>query len=179
MKLTFTLNKEDFLTFQLFTASKSPSLQKARRMNLWVVPIMYLVVALIFYFLDSPQYTLGFIILAILWAIFFPFFQSWRQRVAYEKFIQEHLKERFDKLVQITFLKNSLHSKDVSGEGSMPFTEIEEISEISTHYFIKFKAGVHLILPKKELETQEKVGGHLRNLADKLQFKYNEELEWR
>jgi hypothetical protein len=44
---------------------------------------------------------------------------------------------------------------DSVGKSTVHLKEVEKILEISTHYFIRIKSGVHIIIPKNQIDSQE------------------------
>ena len=178
MKLSYSLDKEDFLTFQLFTAAHSPYIKKMRRINWLLIPVLYVIFSIIFYFLTDPIFSLGFLVLAILWLVFYPYFQKRRYEKVYRKHNEEIFKNRFGKQIDLSFTKDQVISKDYSGEGKMKLEEIEEINEISDYYFLKFTTGVSLIIPKQKIDTLDKVKDFLDKLAKKLHIKHDVDLKW-
>lgn len=55
----------------------------------------------------------------------------------------------------IEFAGEWLLTHDESSEGKIKITEIETISEIKTHFFLKLKKGVSIIIPKVRFNEDE------------------------
>jgi len=179
VKLNFNLSEQDLLIFQLYTASNSPYIKRSRRVNWLVVPILYLVFSVVLYLADSLDFSIGFLVLAILWLIFYPFFQKSRYEKGYKRHNIEYFKNRFDKPVELSFTKEYIASKDESGEGKMKLSELEALHEIQDYYFLKFNSGVSLIIPKKEVVEFNKLKELLESLVKKLQIEHEVNLEWK
>lgn len=179
MKLNYNLSEQDLLTFQLYTASNSSYIRRARRINWLVVPILYFVFSVVLYLADSLNFSIGFMLLAILWLIFYPLFQKNRYEKGYKRHNIEYFKNRFDKPIELSFTKEYIASKDESGEGKMKLSELEALHEIQDYYFLKFNSGVSLIIPKKEVAELDKLKKLLENLAEKLGIEYKINLEWK
>jgi len=70
--MKFKLDENDYLTYQLFTASKSALIAKKKR-NGWILaPLSFLILAVMFYSSDNFPLTVYFVIAAIVTVIFFP-----------------------------------------------------------------------------------------------------------
>ena len=176
MKLNYALDREDFLTLQLYVASHSPQVKKMRRMSWLIIPIIYGLIALIFW--KDLAFSITFFVLGILWLIIYPFFQRKRYIKIYGRHLDEIYKNRFEKPIELTFGKDNISSKDYSGEGKMKLSEIEKINEIRNYFYIKFTTGVSHIIPKQKIEKSNEVKKFLKDLAKKHNIPYQTELEW-
>jgi hypothetical protein len=148
MIITLVLSAEDYLTYHLYTASKSKRI-KNKRYKSWLITT---VIFFLFSYLlkDTNEFlTYYFLVAGVLSLVFFPLYQRYRYKKFYWKFVNEKLQYKFDKECVIDFRQDAIGFKDATGEGKINTTEISGISEISTHYFIEFKAGESLIVPKK------------------------------
>jgi hypothetical protein len=68
--------------------------------------------------------------------------------------VNEKLQYKFGKENIIDFNEDAIYSKGVTGEGKINSTEIAEIIEIGTHYFLKFKSGDSLIIQKALIKNE-------------------------
>ena len=143
-----TLGNDDFLVFQLYTASKSPTVRQARFKSRLVIPVLYLLIAVVF--LLGRNYALGGAVLAAggLWFLFYPAYSRRKYRKHYQKHIAENYRNRVGVAGHLKLTDDSLHIDDVSGQSAVKLVAIAAINELPGHYFIKLKQDVSLILPK-------------------------------
>lgn len=89
------LDENDYLTYQLYTASKTSRIKKARIMGWIGTTVTFLLLALLFF--KSDNYLLGnyFLIISGLCLALYPFYTRWRYKKHYLKYIQETYKNRF------------------------------------------------------------------------------------
>lgn len=179
MKLNYSLDQNDFLTFQLYTAFRSPSYKKIRNHNWFIVPIIYTFIASVLFFTSPPVFSITFLILAVLWTAFYPTYIRKKHAKVYRGYNEEHFKKRFDKPVEVAFLKDYVAMKDYAGEGKIKISEIESMYEIQGYYFLKFTTGIFLIIPKIKISKPKEVKTYLEKLVKKLGIPYNIDLEWR
>jgi hypothetical protein len=97
MIFEFTLEKKDFVTFQLYAASKSASIIKSRKRSRMRIPLVYLFLGLTLYLFVNLFYALLFAGVAVLWYFLFPLYLRKRYIRHYQNHADEHYKNRFGK----------------------------------------------------------------------------------
>lgn len=171
-----SLNEEDFLTYNLYTASKSKRIKK-KRISEWILTtVIFLGLSVILNEEGFLEYY--FMILAGLTLFLFPIYTRWRYKNHYLKYIRENFKNRFGEVASLEFSEDLILTKDRTGEAKTNISEIEELNEISTHLFIKLRTGQAFIIPKRTVTFDTFKKELLENVvAGKLVW--NEELKWR
>src|SRR5690606_11880641 len=97
MILKYSIGADDFLNFQLFTASESPVVKRRRLKSKLAFAILYIAFGL-FFVVDSRWiYASTFFVLAIAWFLFYPLREKRMYERNYKKFILENYRNRFDK----------------------------------------------------------------------------------
>ena len=84
-----TLDENDFLTFQLYNASKSPRIRRGRIKSWIITTVMFLCFACLFYQSNQALLTSYFLTLSGLSLVFFPYYTRWRYRKHYLNHIRE------------------------------------------------------------------------------------------
>lgn len=172
-----TLNEHDYLAYQLYTASKSPRVKKARLWR-WIFTTTTLAcVAFLFSDSDDTFLFYYFIILTLLSLTLYPFYSRWLYKRHYSKHIKETRKGNFDVSSEIEVNHDHIFTKDKTGEGKFNTSEIDAIEETGEHYFIKLGAG-SIIIPKRDPDA-EKLQNDLRSLIAVKGIRHNVELNWR
>ena len=174
-------DQNDFLTYQLYTASKTPTIKNARIRG-WVLTTAAFI-CMTYLFFTSNNDLLGYYFLAasILSLIFYPFYFAWRYKRHYERYIEDTYKNRFGEEYTLEINEEFILTKDKTGEAKINNTEIEEINEIKDFYFVKVRTGVSLIISKVKTDPHdlEILVKRLRELVDKKGIKHNVELNWK
>ncbi|MBZ4034337.1 hypothetical protein K6T82_06150 [Flavobacterium sp. 17A] len=180
MVIRYQLNANDFLQYQLYTASKSERIKKKRTRNKIIIPLIYAAFVLFDLYKEDTQGAIIFSAIGVLWFLLYPYWERRHYTKHYESFIKENYQNRFYKDIVIEFDHDFLLSKDISGgEVKMATSEIEEINEISSVILIKLKLGNSLILPKDKIQNLDDVIPFLKELANGLNVKYNIENDWK
>jgi hypothetical protein len=179
MQCEYDLNENDFLVFQLYSASKSPIIRKKRIMNKVIVPVVYILLGIPFVFLESYLTAYLFILIGVLWFFLFPLYERQRYVKYYGKYIRENFKERFGRHISITFEKDFIYSRDTLNEGKTSTSEIAGITEIPQLILVKLKTGQSVILPVNKISNIIELRDCLRSMASTLQIKYDPDSQWR
>lgn len=173
-----TLDENDFLTFQLYTASKTPRI-KRQRIRGWILSaVLFLCLSYLFYQSDNDFLGIYFLIITCLSIVFYPFYTRWRYKRHYRRYIQDTYKNRFGENCTIEFDDKAIITRDSSGESRINKSELEEINEIRDYYFIKTKSGVSLIISKAKTENIDLVKNEIALLVSS-GVKINVELDWK
>jgi hypothetical protein len=174
MEFTYKLDANDFLQYQLFTASKSKKIAKKKMYGWLLFTLAAAIFALYCFFNDSTSLAIYFSVIAGGWGLLYPKYFNWKYVKHYTDFINKNYKNRFDKTTKISFSKEYIIATDDSGEGKIKVSEVVSVNETSPHIFITFLSGASLIIPKRELHNNEE----LKNSLVKIGLTINNELNW-
>ena len=173
-----TLDKEDFLRYQLFTVSKSKRI-KNKRIRTWILlSFSFLVLGLALSQNADRFLSYWFIGVSLITFIFYPFYQRKQYKKHYEKHIDENYQNRIGIESELGFEEGYLISRADSHEGKIKLTEIQEINEISDNLFIKIKSGESFIIPSS-LPDFNKFKEELSVLNTNLAVDWNMLLDWK
>lgn len=173
------LDENDHLTYQLYTASKTPRIKKDRIKGWIFTTVTFL--CLTFLFFESRNDLLGyyFLIASGLSLTIYPFYSRWRYKKHYLKYIQDTYNSRIGEESTVEINADIIVIKDKTGERRINTSEIEEINEIKDFYFVKTTTGVSLIISKIKTNDIDKLTTELKSLVNKREIKYNIELDWK
>ncbi|HIP32454.1 MAG TPA: hypothetical protein EYG86_06820 [Crocinitomicaceae bacterium] len=171
-QFNYHLYSEDYLTFQLYTASKSEVVAKKRKsewMLLWFLPLVFGL-----YFLTSAEYLLAtyFFIVTIVTFFFYSQYFKWRYKKRHLKFILANYQEHFGAEEELVFNADHLFLKNKTGEGKVLLDAVISCVEIPSHLFIKLNTGTSIILPKTEVD-EEAVKTQLTQLKINVEHEVN------
>ena len=172
--MKFKLDENDYLTYQLFTASKSALIAKKKR-NGWILaPLSFLILAVMFYASDNFPLTVYFVIAAIVTVIFFPRYFKWRYKKHYLKHIQTNYQNRFGTESELEITSDGIIYKDETGEGKNNVKKIKRVNNLPAHFLIELNIGTSIILPNNQIDE----GTELKTLND-LQLEVIDESSWK
>lgn len=179
MTLQFKIDEKDYLTYQLYIASKSRQIKKKRLQNRIIFPILYTVFAIYLLIKESTIMAALFFSFGVLWYFIYPIRERKRYIKYYETFNKEFFKERFGRPMSLEISNNTIISTDEASEVKVATTDIEAINEIATLIFIKLKTGSSFLLPKDKIEGIDLLKKELTALASHLNIPYNSEEDWK
>lgn len=175
MKLEYPIEQEDFLAFQLYTASQSERIQKKKR-NGWIgTTVLFAAISVLFVVQENYPSAIYFGICTLLFGFLYPVYFSWRYKRHYNKYIGEHYQNRFGVPVVLEINEDEIFSKDKAGESRFKLSEIELVNEIGDHFFVKISTGASLIIPKAGVGDADAVRDELKRLGLEL----NQMLDWK
>ena len=175
---TYKIDENDFLTHQLYIASKSDRIRKKRKQSKLGVALVYVAIALFSFFEDNYLMAVFFFSIGILWFFIYPLLEKKYYRKHYQNFIDDHYKSRVGKMATVTFSNDFILAQDDGSESKVHTTEIEEIIEIPTTILVKLKGGQSFIFPKDKIDAFENLKTSLQELALHLKIKYTIEADW-
>lgn len=173
------LDQNDYLTFQLYTASQNPQVKRMRLMSWILTTIVFLCCAFLFYQSANQLLAWYFLICAGLSAVLYPFYSRWRYKRHYLKHIQNTYKHKFGTESDLSFTEDAIINKDLNGEIKFNISEIEAIHEIKDYYFIKSKGGLSLIVSKLKSKNIDFVQKHIEQLVNEKKIPLHVNLEWK
>jgi hypothetical protein len=178
MTIDYKIDENDFLTHQLFVASKSDRIKRKRQRSKILVPLIYVAFGLLFLFQDKVSLTIIFFIIGLIWFLIYPLWERRHYIKHYKGFIKENYKDRLGRTATLEFNNDFILAKDNGSESKVLTTELEEICEISTTIFVRLKGGQSFILPKDKIANFDNVKARLRELATYLKIKYETDEKW-
>lgn len=155
MKIAYSIDENDYLTFQLYTASNSPMVKKRRFISRLVPAIAYLLLAVTFFYKGNITMIIAFSALALVWYLFYPLHDKNVYKRQYQKFIKENMNNKFGRPATLSFEAPLVKAKDEVSETKINYSEIESITEIPEMFLLKLKTNQSFILPKSKIENAE------------------------
>jgi len=173
------LDEKDFLTFQLYNASKTPRIRNTRIRN-WIL-FVFLMFCLAYLFSDRDDNFLKyyFLSMGVTGVFIYPLYSRWWHRRHYTKFVHDTYNDRIGLDSTLTFTPDTIQCKDRTGEMFIYKSEIEAIDVIPGYYFLKIKGGGTMILPKAKVDKLEEVEHEIRTLLDRGDIKHTIDLKWK
>jgi hypothetical protein len=178
MTIDYKIDENDFLTHQLFVASKSDRIKKKRQRSKVIASLIYFAFGLLFFFEDKLFLTIIFFIVGFLWYFIYPLWERQHYINHYKGFIKENYKDRLGRIATLEFSNDFILAKDNGSESKVLTTELEEICEIPTTIYVRLKGGQSFILPKDKIANYDIVKVRLKELAIYLKIKYDSDEKW-
>lgn len=179
MTVTFNIYEKDLVTLQLFLASISDNIRKKRQKTKYMIPVFYILIAIVGVVTGQKVAAISFLTGAVLWFLFFPLWERRSYRKHFTTFIREHMKNRFENTLSIEITNDFLLTREHQNENKTPVSEIERIQEISELFLIKLKGGSTFFIPKEQITEQEELRTRLQKLARHMKIDYVIDDQWK
>ena len=174
MQYKYLLHEQDYIDFQLYSASKSEDIRRKKR-NGWIgLTVAFGIVALLSFFAGMIPHTVGWSIAAVMVLIFYPMYFMWRYKRHFENYTRKSHKNRFGESVILEVHSDHIFTKDRTGEGKIYISAIDQVNETSKHFFVQISSGMTLILPKENINSEQ-----LKEEFKALNIPIYQELSWK
>lgn len=183
MNISYILDQNDFLTFQLFTTSTLETAKKRRRKVRIMVPVIYLALGFWLYFKDEEQnykMSISLALLAIVWYFVFPFFEARSYKKKLMKYIMTNYKDTLPMQVDMQFDAESMYTKGLEQENKIFYKDLEDIKETDEYLFVKIEeTGQTLIFPKDKIQNGHELSNHFVSVSKRLNLPYHNYGTWK
>ena len=175
MQFTFKISESDFLTFQLYTLTKSENVKRKMKRGRIFATLLGAILA--FNLLISHALYAGGIMMlgVVLIYIYYPKYHKWRMKSNFKKFIRRNYRDRFGVEEELHILPTGVLSKNISGEGEISKAELTQLVEIPSLFLLGMRNGSSIILPKAEKIDSQKLKSELKKIG----IDYKAELDWK
>lgn len=181
MTLHYTLEENDFVTYQLYAASVSERIRKKRKRARIGVALFYLAGALFLSTLGA--FVIGSVFLAVSlgWFFLYPIWERRRYVRHYTTYVKDYCMSRVGKEISMEIADDYLYVKSATVESRVHNSEIEQLAEIPTLFILQLKGGQAFLLPKHKMADREDISARLKSLADHLGIGYVllDQWEWK
>ena len=179
MKLKYALTQEDFLTYQLFAASKKPSVKAARDRSRFVVPLIMFAFALFAFFSGATLYlVLTYLGIGLLWILFHPKYSARNYRRHYAKHVAETHVGRIGISSTLALEADQLVVNSPVGETKINLDQVKKIETIATHFFITLQIGDTFVLPRNRALEEGEASAFIERLAEEKGLSVVDRSEW-
>ena len=178
MKIEFTIDKRDFLIYQLYTASKSGKIRKIRSRLTYLISFIYICLGVLFLAKNDPKISIVFFSISILWYLLIPIYIRKRILHNYSKYIDAHYANRYGKKATFIFEEEYIESKSIMGETKFKISDIISLDETGDYCYIRFSSGVSIIIPKRKIENFSALREKLDQIIAKLKITPAFDINW-
>lgn len=147
MEIKYNIAREDWMTYHLFHASQSPRIRKKRWRSKFILPAIYILLAIGFFISYDYIAAIVFGVVSIIWYFFYPHWEKRHYQRHYRAAIAEAHKDGSQEIV-LNIENDLLSMTDKTSAGQISTTEMDRIDEIPTLFIIKLN-GSALIIPNK------------------------------
>lgn len=174
----YSLDKHDFLRYQLYTASYS-SRMKRQRIREWVlITLAFVCIAFLLSENKSLLLTYIFLIIAAANFLFYPLISRYIYRNIYKNNIAEHYTKRENQPIDMEITDDHLILRDPTGDIRLKLNQIIKVFEIKDNLFIRVKTGSTIIIPRR-MQDYEKFKTELQNQTKEVDVEWVKDIHWK
>lgn len=177
MKLSFRLDTQDYLDYQLYTVSTSEKVMRKRLIGRLLFPIIYLLVGIIFILDKNYSFVAFNLILAVLWYFFYPISERKRYENTFRRSIQHNLTADAE-VGRIEWGDNEIYASEKNQEAHVAEKEVIAIVVLKNIILIQLENNHNFILPKVKIEQLKDVIGFLQAKSIKLSIPFIDQSNW-
>ncbi|MGY6647434.1 YcxB family protein [Wenyingzhuangia sp. IMCC45574] len=165
MTIKYTIEEEDFLSYQFFFLSENKRFNLINKYMKYILSAVFVIQAISTF--SRGDATLGgfFIFLATLCFLYLDKFYNKRIKKLLLKSIRQNSANRFGTKEELQFNADFLNFIYADGESKIETSALVEIVEIKTHFFIKIAQNQAYVLPKRELNNIDELKTNWQELG--------------
>lgn len=174
MKFEYTLQEEDYLSFQLYTAQQRPRFYLRQKNGRFFLAMIFATMGIYFGYSKEWGMVAYFSLLTIVIFLFYPRYFRWRQKMHYLRFVRQHYRSAFNAVETFERSGKTVKLSNQTGEGILPQDELESWVETGQHFYILLKSSSGLVIPKAQVEEDA-----FRKELMALNLSHTEHLNWK
>ncbi len=175
MEFYFKLQKQDYLTHQLYVANHTPFILYKQETLKWLFSLIYVGLGVLF-FVNSFALWQGavFILLGVVWFVYFPILYKKRYKKSYGRLIDENFKEVLEKKIAIKIDKQFIKTGNGESEASVEVSELDSLIELKELFLLNLVSGMTLIIPKREVVDVH----NFLSFFSEIGVRHNKKVDW-
>lgn len=178
MIIEYKIDEQDFLTYQLWNASRSEAIQRKRQRTKYLFLAFYIGLGL--YSLYDGKTVFGSILLIVasIWFYVYPIWERSNYSKHFKKIIDRKYKNKLGRVASLEIQDKYFIIIDDGSESRIATTEITEMYETGSTVYVSLQNGVTFIFPKLKIKNIDALIARLKELALNLGIIYRIDLEW-
>lgn len=165
MKYTYSISKDDFLTFQLFQLSQTSSFNYKLLIQQVIVTLINFGISVYFFANKDYYFFATFFALGTLWYFLYPFRIKRMYKKKYEMEMGNKFDKHFDLQAQFEITPTTMKTSYGKESSEKDFAYIKEVVFLKDAMYIIFKNRQTFIFPKRRTENFEQLADELRTQA--------------
>jgi hypothetical protein len=139
---TFNVSKADVLALSLYYYASSSTVRRSRILNQASVPFLLVLIAALGFFREPGPFVLvsPLLIIAAIWALFYPRLHRWYLRQTAERFLNEASYQKAFGSYTLSLNEKGIGSSSPVGEGNYLWSCVSRVS-LTPEYLFIFLAG--------------------------------------
>jgi hypothetical protein len=150
---TFTVGKADVLAMSMHYYASSPTVRRSRILTQASIPLAMVLVAALGFFRDPGYLVLvaPLLLIAVVWAIFYPRWHREYQLYTLEKLLKESSYQKAFGTYTVNLNEKQIASSSPVGEGTYPWSSVSRISLTPDYLFIYLAGPQGYAIPRAQV----------------------------
>lgn len=155
MQIVFSMNREDYIQYYLYNASKNVQLNKRRKRTRLFTFLVCLPISLMYFYQELLLMGGGFLVMGIMWYALLPRFDGRMHKKSFERYVDQNHSKDYENQLSVELKENKCILKSNAGESIFSLTDIQSVEETNDYLFIFMENGQSLAIPKRVLSQKD------------------------
>lgn len=179
MTLSYSLRDKDYLQTMLFLASRSQPVARGLRTGKLTLTICFLFFFTLSYLSGAdPIATVVLGVFVMVAWVGYPLLHKALYKRVTRKVMKEMYGDQAGRMIQLSVLEDSIVWHDVTGEESIPWTDVESMHELPGYFFLLKKDGTAICIPREATDAAA-MRSWLQEIGTRQAVPYIEQLKWK
>jgi len=152
MNITYTLDRDDLFTYQLYAASTNEKIANKRKRNWIFPPVLYTLTGIFLGFSSNMNYLYLFVGSAVIWILAYP----WYSRIQFERHYKNYIDKQYHAIIGsqliMEFADDHVRMHNEESESIISYGEITGIVLLQQQIILSFRSGAAAVLPRNRIE---------------------------
>lgn len=165
-RIEYILTAEDLVQFNLYYSSISPNHARQRKRHRILVPVVYMILALLLLWGSSYVAATLFTLFAAVWFALSPRWLRKRYRKYYERHIAETAGDELPRSTVLDLLPDGIFSSSHMGETKFRYDAVDRVVENNGYTYVFIGKGMALVLPHDRI-AKDTIGAFVDEIMRK------------
>ncbi|SFU42198.1 hypothetical protein SAMN05216480_10352 [Pustulibacterium marinum] len=177
MKLQYQLNEQDLIQYQFYVTSQSKRERRKRQRRKFMLPIMYLGMAIYAYASGDITVGISMATIGLLWLLIYPLYSKRLYTRYYKRYVKENYTNKIGKPATVEVTKEAIFTSDEGSNATVKLTELDSFVAIPEYYIIHLAPNQGIVVPKYTVKDQDAFEAYFT--AANVPFKNLSDWKWK
>lgn len=178
MNLQYQLEDIDTVQALMFYTWQNPTFKKKRNRNWLINTLALFSLSLCFWISNNNYFATWFLIAGVILGCGFPFYIRWQQKRNFINYIANFSKDWEQQVCKLVIEDGYIEISDNDSWAKIALKRVAVVHEITSYFFIRFKSGTTIVIPKNKINDVEAVRKELMELQPNFNIPMVTDLKW-
>lgn len=175
----YSLSKEDYLEYFLYSSSTNKKTKAKRRRNWIILTTSFCCLTFAVFFADSEALKVPVTVFTLATIFLYPLYEKRQFKKHYTQYIENNYANRINTMSDLLIADAQIIMTDKTGETKLNKNELTEVIETGKYFYIGISTGGHILLPKYKIENLAIFEKAITLLSSQYQLPFTKDLTWR